>query len=95
MHKGFCYHGHDTNKGWEVKNVDDWEELLLHIVLLGGSFEVDGSGGWILELSTGDEAPKFVAVTRRPATPTEFAQLLAALTQLGMAWPPFWRGRLN
>jgi hypothetical protein len=85
----------DANKGREVKDMDRWEELLAWIVVQGGSFSTDETGAWFLVLDEDDPNVRVVAVTRRPIDLNEYVQLLAALTQMGLVWPPAWRGQLN
>ncbi|GAA4439312.1 hypothetical protein [Phytohabitans houttuyneae] len=75
--------------------MDSWEELLLWIVIQGGSFHTNESGAWLLDLDEDDPYAPAVAIPRRPADQFELAQLLGALTRLGLAWPPPWSGRLN
>jgi hypothetical protein len=67
--------------------LDEWEELLLYIVLQGGDFEPFGDGTWGIDLGNG----VVTMVTRRPINPTELAQLIASLIEVGMVWPPIWR----
>jgi hypothetical protein len=67
--------------------LDEWKELLLYVVLQGGDFEPFDGGAWGIDLGNG----VVTMVTRRPINPTELAQLIAALIEVGMVWPPKWR----